>query len=286
MKSKNLRAKSSMKAQVRLLPGYILLFLWLIFTIILIGWIVIASLSTTKEIFSNDLLSSGLHFENYQKVIEKQKLGTYFFNSIIYSFSSCFGIIVISAPAAYVMGRFVFKGRKFINNVFVMCMSIPIIMIVLPLFQMATQMQITGSRITLIILYIGTNVPFSVFFLTGFFISLPAALEEAATIDGCGPVKTFWKVMFPLAQPGIITLTVFNFITIWNEYFMALIFANKAKLRTVSIGLQVIVQSMRSTGDWATLFAGVVVVFLPTFILYLFLSNMIIAGISGGAVKE
>lgn len=91
--------------------------------------------------------------------------------------------------------------------------------------------------------------------------------------------------MFPLAQPGIVTLTIFNFITIWNEYFMALIFANKTELRTVSTGLQAIVQSMKYSGDWAGLFAGVIIVFLPTFLLYIFLSNKIIAGVTGGAVK-
>jgi N-acetylglucosamine transport system permease protein len=158
-------------------------------------------------------------------------------------------------------------------------------MLVMPLFKMATSMNLIGSRWTLMILYIAVNVPFGVFFLSGFFISLPKALEEAAEIDGCTPSEAFWKIMFPLAQPGIMTLTIFNFINIWNEYFMALIFANKTELRTVSTGLQAIVQSMKYSGDWAGLFAGVIIVFLPTFLLYIFLSNKIIAGVTGGAVK-
>ena len=164
-------------------------------------------------------------------------------------------------------------------------MSIPSVMLILPLFKMATSLNLIGSRWTLIILYICINVPFGVFFLIGFFASLPKALEEAAEIDGCTPDQAFWKIMFPLAQPGIMTLTIFNFITIWNEYFMALIFANKTELRTVSTGLQAIMQSMKYSGDWAGLFAGVIIVFLPTFLLYLFLSKKIIAGVTGGAVK-
>lgn len=274
------------KFQPKNIPAYVCLGIWLAFTVAMIGWIILASLSTTSEIFSNDLLGSGLHFENYARVMEKHNLGLYFANSLIYSIAGCVGIVLIGAPAAYVLGRFVFRGKKIINNAFVTALSIPIVMLVLPLYKMAVSMNLTGSRWVMIILYICTNVPFAVYFLTGFFMSLPKALEEAAEIDGCTPGKAFWRVMFPLAQPGIVTLVIFDFINIWNEYFMALIFANKTELRTVSTGLQTIVQSMKYSGDWAGLFAGVVIVFLPTFILYLFLSNKIIAGVTGGAVKE
>lgn len=284
-KNKNNR-NGEFKKQLRLWPGYLLLAVWLLFTVVMIGWIVIASLSTTKEVFAGTLLQSGLHFENYMRVLEKHKMGVYFGNSLLYSIAGCAGVVLIVAPAAYILGRVTFRGKPVVNNIFVISMSIPSVMLILPLFKMATSAGLIGSRWTLIILYICMNVPFGVFFLTGFFLSLPAALEEAAQIDGCTPDQAFWKIMFPLAQPGVITLTIFNFINIWNEYFMALIFANKTELRTVSTGLQAIVQAMKYSGDWAGLFAGVVIVFLPTFILYLFLSNKIIAGVTGGAVKE
>ena len=278
--------KRELKQQLKLLPGYLLLILWLIFSIVLIGWIILASLSTTKEIFSNNLLESGFHFDNYLRIFEKHNMSVYFLNSILYAISGCVGTVLIGAPAAYVLSRFRFRGRKLINNTFVLLMSVPVVMLILPLFKMATQLHLTGSRILLIILYICLNVPFSIFFLSGFFASLPEALEEAAEIDGCTPAKAFWRIMFPLAQPGVVTLCIINFINIWNEYFMALIFANETSMRTVSTGLQAIVQSMKYSGDWAGLFAGVVVVFLPTFILFIFLSKKIIAGVTGGAVKE
>ncbi len=277
--------KSEVKKQIRFLPGYALLFIWLFFTVVMIGWIFLASLSETREIFGNELLKSGLHFENYANVLKKHKMGTYFLNSVIYSISGCIGIVLVAAPAAYVLARVSFKGKNAVNNIFVVSMSIPSVMLILPLFKMATSMHLIGSRWTLIFLYICVNVPFGVFFLIGFFAGLPKALEEAAQIGGCTPDQAFWKIMFPLAQPGIVTLCIFNFITIWNEYFMALIFANKTELRTVSTGLQAIVQAMKYSGDWAGLFAGVIIVFLPTFLLYIFLSRRIIAGVTGGAVK-
>jgi N-acetylglucosamine transport system permease protein len=278
--------KREWKEQLRLTPGYLVLLFWLVFSIVLIGWIILASLSTTKEVFSNSLLESGLHFDNYIRVIEKHNLGVYFMNSAMYAVSTCVGTVLIGAPAAYVLSRFQFKGRQLLNNTFVLLMSIPVVMLILPLFKMASQFSLTGSQLLLIILYICLNVPFSIFFLSGFFSSLPTALEEAAEIDGCSPAKAFWLIMFPLAQPGIMTLCIINFINVWNEYFMALIFANQTSMRTVSIGLQVIVQSMRYSGDWAGLFAGVVLVFLPTFILFIFLSNKILVRVTGGALKE
>lgn len=287
MKAAKARSKFQRDAvkQLRKAPGYLVLILWLVFTVVLIGWIILASLSTTKEVFSNQLLASGLHFENYVQVITKHKLGVYFINSLIYSISGCVGTILIGAPAAYILSRFEFRARKFINSTFVLCMSIPSVMLILPLFKQATQLRLVGSRWLLVILYICINVPFSIFFLAGFFAGLPKSLEEAAEIDGCTPSKAFWRIMFPLAQPGVVTLCIFNFINIWNEYFMALIFGNETSMRTVSTGLQAIVQSMRYSGNWAALFAGVVVVFLPTFVIYLFLSKRIIAGVTGGAVK-
>lgn len=279
------KEKKSLKKQIRQLPKYLPLVLWLVFTVAMIGWIFLASLGTTSEIYSGNILSSGVHFDNYINVMKKHKMAVYFLNSLLYCIVGCTGVILISAPAAYALSRIRFRGKEIVNNVFVIGMSIPSVMLIMPLFKMATSLGLIGSRWTLMILYICVNVPFGVFFLSGFFLTLPKALEEAAEIDGCTPSKAFWKIMFPLAQPGIVTLTIFNFITIWNEYFMALIFANKTELRTVSTGLQAIVQSMKYSGDWAGLFAGVIIVFLPTFLLYVFLSNKIIAGVTGGAVK-
>ena len=191
----------------------------------------------------------------------------------------------MSAPAAYILARFPFKFNGTIQKVFVMALGIPAIMIIMPLFGIVTSLKMTNSRLVLIFLYIGINIPFTVFFLITFFKSLSFTFEEAAAIDGCSPMKTFWIIMLPLAQPGIITVTIFNFITVWNEYFMALIFANSSNMRPLAVGLFSMIQSMRYTGDWAGMFAAVVIVFLPTFILYIILSEKIIGNVTGGAIK-
>ena len=122
-------------------------------------------------------------------------------------------------------------------------------------------------------------------FLISFFASLSSVYEEAAAIDGCPPMKTFWRIMLPLAQPGIVTVGIFNFMNIWNEYFLSLIFASSEKNMSVGPGLKSVLTAMQYTGDWGGLFAAVVIVFLPTLILFLCLSKTIISGITAGGVK-
>ncbi|AEF85552.1 ABC transporter, permease protein [Treponema primitia ZAS-2] len=273
------------KADSTLIPGYAVVVLWCLFTVVIIGWIVAASFSTTKAIFAGKIFSDGFHPENYIKALITHKVGVYFVNSIIYTLTTCFGVILVSAPAAYILARYAFKGNKLIQNTFVAALGIPAIMIIMPLFALITRLNLTNSRGLLVFLYISINMPFTVFFMIAFFQNISFSFEEAASIDGCGPIRTFWVIILPLAQPGIITVTIFNFITVWNEYFMALIFANKTNLRPVAVGLYSMIQSMRYTGDWAGMFAAVVIVFLPTFLLYIFLSEKIIAGVTSGAIK-
>ncbi len=290
-KEKKVRDRVNWHKELHLAPGYIILTLWVLFTFVLLGWVVGASFSTSKEIFSGGVFKfeTGIHLENYAKAWNTSNVSVFFMNSLVYASISCVLLIVICAPAAYVLSRFTFLGNKLIQNGFVAAMGVPATMIVLPLFGLVAGWNILNvslaNRAVLIFLYVGINVPYTTIFLLTFFSNLSRSFEEAAAIDGCPPMKTFWKIMLPMAQPGIITVTIFNFINVWNEYFMSLIFANSDKVKSVAIGLYGMINSMRYTGDYAGMFAAVVIVFLPTFILYVFLSEKIIAGVTGGGVK-
>nr|WP_307989917.1 carbohydrate ABC transporter permease [uncultured Niameybacter sp.] len=289
--TKQYKEKINWKNELRLAPGYLILTLWVVFTFVLLGWVLAASFSTTKDIFTGNALKfpTGLHFENYVKAWTTSNVSVFFFNSLIYSLISCTALIMICAPAAYVLSRFEFISNKFIQTSLVSAMGVPAIMIILPLFTIIARLDILNNtlanRAILIFLYIGINVPYTTIFLLTFFSNISRSFEEAAAIDGCTPIKTFWQIMLPMAQPGIITVTIFNFINIWNEYFISLIFANSDSLRPVAVGLFSMISSMKYTGDWAGMFAAVTIVFLPTFIIYIFLSEKIIAGVTGGGVK-
>ena len=114
---------------------------------------------------------------------------------------------------------------------------------------------------------------------------IPKDLYEAATIDGAGKVHQFTHITLPLVQPAIITVTIFNFMSVWNEFFMALIFTSSESMAPVGVGLLNIINSMKYTGQYGGMFAAVIIVFLPTFLLYIFMSEKIIAGVTGGGVK-
>lgn len=280
------KSKVNWRKEISLLPGYIIVFVWIIFTAAFLFWIMGASFSTSREIFSGSVFKfeSGFHFENYINAWQSQNVSVFFANSLLYAVVSCVCVILISAPAAYVLSRFEFIGNKVIKSGLIVAMSIPAVMIIMPIFALTTQWHVKG-RILLILLYIFLNVPFTTTYLLNFFATLSRTYEEAAAIDGCSPSKTFWVIMLPLVQPAIITVTIFNFLGVWNEFFMALIFASSEKMTPVGVGLLQIVNSMKYTGDYGGLFAAVVIVFLPTFLLYIFLSEKIIAGVTGGGIK-
>lgn len=290
-KERKIRTRINWKNELRLTPGYLILSLWVLFTFVLIGWILAASLATTKEIFKGTALQfpSGLHFENYVKAWNGSNVSTFFLNSLLYASVSSVLLIFVASPAAYALSRLKFFLNRPLQSGFVAAMGVPVVMIILPLFSIVTGMQLLKQdytvRLLMIFLFVGYNVPYTSIFLLSFFTNLSRSYEEAAAIDGCSPTRTFWQIMLPLAQPGIVTVTIFNFINIWNEYFMSLIFASSDRVRPVAVGMYGMIESMRYTGNWAGMFASVMIVFLPTFILFIFLSERIIAGVTGGGIK-
>ncbi len=274
------------KKEARNIPGYLIVITWVAFTAVMLGWIFAASLSTSREIFTGKVLefNSGYHWENYQIAWQTQNVSVFFGNSLLYATVACAGVLVISAPAAYVLSRWNFKGSKAIRMGLLIAMSVPAIMVIMPLYTLAVQWQLKG-RVLLVALYIMLNVPYTTMYLLAFFGTLSRSYEEAAYIDGCPPAKTFWVIMLPLVQPAVITVTIFNFLSVWNEFFMALIFTSTAEMTPVGVGLLQIVNSMKYSGQYGAMFAAVIIVFLPTFLLYIFLSEKIIAGVTGGGVK-
>lgn len=204
--------------------------------------------------------------------------------SLLITIVSAALILLCTSMAAWYIAR---VGSGFSKLVYYLCvfsMVVPFQMVMFTLARTADTLKL-NTPYTIPIIYLGFGAGLAVFMFSGFIKSIPLEIEEAAAIDGCGPVKCFWRVMFPLAQPAVVTVTIFNFISHWNEYFMALIFANKSELRPIGVGLYQTVTSMMNSGDWAGMFASVVIVFVPTVVIYIFLSDKIISGVTAGGVK-
>lgn len=278
----------SLKKHTALIPGYFMLTLWVGFALVVLIWVIGASLSTSNEIFQGNIFDfeSGFHFENYARVWSVSNLSTYFMNSLFYAAISCALLIVLCAPYAYVLQRFTFPGSQLIKTLLAATTGVPVMMVIIPLYMVIARAELLNNafsnRIVLIVMFVVTKIPYTTIFLMAYFENISSTYEEAAAIDGCHPIKTFWKIVFPMAQSGLITVTLFNFVGVWNEYLMSLIFTNSNEVKPLALGIFSIVDSMRYSADWGGLFAGVIIAFLPSVIIYVFLSKYIISGLSGG----
>ncbi len=231
-------------------------------------------------------------YENYVRAWTIARMGEYMLNSVMISVGSVGLIILCSAMATYALTKLEFPGRDGILYLFVAAMAIPAQLILVPLFLMLRHWHIQtldfsfmDSRFGLIIIYTALSLPFTIFLLTGFFRSLPTELAEAAAIDGCSEFRTFSQIYFPLAAPGLTTAAIFNFIGIWNEYNFALVFITNPQIKTLPVGLYYLVVTQQYAAEWPALFAGIVILFVPTFLIFLILQKQIIAGLTLGGVK-
>ena len=267
--------------------AYVVCGTWSAFGLFFVGWMVVASLKTNRELFRQPFnLPADWRFENYARVWDTADFGLYFINSILVVGASVIGILIAAVPAAYVLSRASFQGRNALTAFFAAGMGIPTPLLLIPLFVIMTTLRLGDSLTGLTIVYIALSLPFSVYVLTGFFSSIPSDLGAAARIDGCSDFQTFFHIMLPLAVPGIVTVGLLNFVGLWNEFQLSLIMINSPDLRTLSLGLYAIITSMQYSGaDWVGLFAGVVITMAPSIALFIFFGNRMIDGITMGGVK-
>lgn len=266
--------------------GKILLYIWVIFILFILGWIILASLKTNQELFEGFWkLPESLQWENYRTAWVQSDLASYFINSVVVVTISVIGIVAVSAPASYVLSRFNFFWKEPITLAFIIGIGIPFQAVLIPIYLLLLKIGLINSHLGLIIVYIALSLPFTIFILTGFFQTLPADVEEAAAIDGASANRIFWKVMLPMARPGLITVTILNTVSLWNEFLLAKAYINVNDKYTLSVGLYQFYQSMQYNSDWVSLFAGVVIIILPILIFFMWLSDRIIEGMTAGSGK-
>jgi len=254
-------------------------------------WLLYTSMKTDREIFLNpfslpDL--SNLQWANFANAWTKGHFGDYFFNSVVLSVTTVTLSVLLSAMAAYALSRFRFPGVRPLFFYFLAGLMIPLQLAIVPLFFQMKQIGLLNSRYGLLIAYIAFGMPFAVFILTGFFKSLPSSLHESALIDGCSELRAFWSVMLPLARPGLITVGIFSFLGTWNEFFMAFMFLSgegSDALRTLPLGLANITIVSQYRSDWGMAFAGLVLMMMPTLLVYSVLQQHLTKGITMGAMK-
>lgn len=269
------------------LVARVFLYFWCAFSVFSLLWIIVSSLKTNREFFENAWgLFETPQWNNYIEAWTKNSLSNNFMNSIYVVGMSVLLVLIIATPAAYVLSRIHFPGMKAVHAYVIAGMGIPVQLILVPLYFIMNQIKLVNSLNGLILVYVAISLPFTVFLEMGFFRTLPSALVEAAYIDGSSPMYTFFKIMLPLGVPGIVTSALFNFISLWNEFMIALTFLTTNEKFTLPVGIYSMQAAMQYVGKWTTLLAGLVIVIIPTLLIYLVLSRQIIEGLTMGAVKE
>jgi N-acetylglucosamine transport system permease protein len=254
-------------------------------------WLLYTSLKTDKDIFLDPFeLPSLRHLQwvNFANAWTKGNFGDYFFNSVLVTVLTVTLVVLLSSMAAYALSRFSFRGARPLFFYFLAGLMIPLQLGIVPLFFQMKDLHLLNSRWGLLTVYIAFGMPFSIFILTGFFKSLPSALYESALIDGASEFRAFWSIMLPLARPGLITVAIFSFLGTWNEFFMAFMFLSgkgSEHLRTLPLGLANLTIVSQYRSDWGMAFAGLVLVMLPTLLVYSLLQKHLSKGITMGALK-
>ncbi|MEU5883907.1 carbohydrate ABC transporter permease [Spirillospora sp. NPDC047279] len=215
-------------------------------------------------------------------------LADYFVNSILIAGGATVLSVAIAILAAYAVSRYRFPGRRVFTITVLSTQMFPGILFLLPLFLIfvnvgnATGIALYGSRGALILTYLTFSLPFSIWMLAGYFESIPRELDEAARVDGCGPIGTLFRVVLPAAVPGVVAVTVYAFMTAWGEVLFASVMTNETT-RTLSIGLQG--YSTQNEVFWNQIMAAALVVSLPVVAGFLLLQRFLVAGLTAGSVK-
>ncbi|MEV6929965.1 carbohydrate ABC transporter permease [Dactylosporangium sp. NPDC051485] len=267
--------------------GHVLLAVWALLIIVPLIWVFLASFKNTTEIFSAPWTMPGeLRWENWGRAWNKAHVGSYVLNSVIVVSISTAGTMLLSSMAAYVLARYRFWGNRILYFAFVAGIAFPPFLAVVPLFFVVKNFGLLNTYTGLILVYIAYSLPFTIFFLSSFFRSLPNSVAEAATIDGASHTRLFFSVMLPMAKPGLISLTIFNLIGQWAQYLLPLVLMAGAKDKWVlTQGIADISTAAGYEADWSGLFAALSISILPMIVMYIIFQRQIQAGLTAGAVK-
>lgn len=265
---------------------HIILITYCILTVYPVLRVFSVSLRPGNRLLSTDLaiIPEDASFENYRKVLFEQGLLQWMWNSLIITVATSIVGVIIAATSAYAFSRFKFWGRTPLLVYLLTTQMIPSAMLMVPLYILAIKLKMVGTYTGLVFAYAVTSVPFSIWILKGYYDTIPIDLEEAAIIDGCTRLESFWKVILPLSTPALAIAFLFNFSQAWNEYLIArVILGAQESILTWPLGLQRLIGQYLA--KWGEYNAGALIVSIPVMILFLYMSKYMISGLTLGSVK-
>lgn len=242
------------------------------------------SFRTADNMYVPSIFVKGMTFNNYKKVlIENTGLLRNFFSSLFISITSVIFVAISAAMAVFGFSRKNVHGKVFLYNLLLTTLMVPISGLVIPLTQLNSKLGLINNYSGLIFPYVALGIPFAITILQGFMESIPRELEEAAMVDGYGMVRLFIQIIFPLLKPGLVVVSIWQFLTSWNEFFLALCTLTDKTMQT----LPLIAQQYNGAyfSQPGALFAALTIITIPTLIFYVIFQNQFVNGLTAGAVK-
>ena len=220
--------------------------------------------------------------ENYRAVLQEDKFDRYLFNSLFVGIVSTVITLVLGCMAAYGLARFQFAGRRTVAYTTLLLRTVPLAVMAIPVFLIWNEWRLVNSLWGLVLLYVAVNLPFTIWLLYGFVLQVPIELEEAAAMDGCGPIRIFTLVLLPMMAPGLAAAAIFTFRIAWNEFILALVLTDRTT-RTLPVAASLFITDIGV--DWGRVMAMGSLIAIPPLIFTFVAARQIISGLTAGAVK-
>jgi multiple sugar transport system permease protein len=256
-----------------------------VFFLVPVLWVALMSIRPEGAVLSYPVkfIPTEITFEPYRQVLQNSDTATWLLNSLKISVLQVAGIVLITVPASYAFSRFDFRGKTPLLFVILLFQMISPVVIVIPMYNMMNSLNLLNTHFGLIVLYVGLQLPFSIWLLKSYFDTIPKEMDRAARVDGCSRLQTLVYVLFPSVLPGIAVVVIFNFVFAWTEFVMAYTLLNDSALYTISVGVFSF-QGQYGT-NWRAIAAVSVVAIIPLLIMFVTLQRYFVKGLTEGAVK-
>lgn len=264
--------------------GYALLIVLTIISIFPLIWMIMTSFRQQFDVFGKSLIPQTLTLDAYTFILNEFHFATFFGNSLVVSVMTVFTVVCLATLSGYAFAHLDFWGKEIIFLVLLGTLMIPPTVLLLPLFLQLRDFGLINTQTGLILAYIGGGLAFSVFLMRSFFRTLPTELIDAGRVDGASEFGIFWRIMLPLARPGIATVLIFQFMSTWNEFLYAVTLVHTPQMRTLQPTIFTMVG--RYSTNWPALTAALTLSILPILIVYVFMQRQFVAGLTAGAVKQ
>lgn len=249
-------------------------------------WMLVSSFKTNTEIFAYppQLITKGFSFDAYAAVLSDPVEIRFFINSYVVALSVTALTVVFAIMAAYAFSRYEFRGKKMMNVIIIGTQAVPPIALIIPFFGLMVTFGLYNTYAGLILTYIVFTLPYAIIMMTAYFNTLPRELDEAVKVDGAGPWTALWRILVPISIPGIVSVAVYTFMISWNEYLFALTLTRTNDLRTVPVGIQLLIG--QNTYHWNQMMAISILGSIPVLVLFLIFQRYFIGGLTSGSVKS